>query len=268
MGREEQIEEREVLGSIFPDEIIGSSILAILLLERKGHNTRGTPADKNGTTDISDTEFRISIVLDIPNDDDTGIETPSILLHVTLPEAYPDDGPTLDLSLPPSAPKYPYLDIPTDKLHLLETLTPTITENLGMQMIFTLVSTLKETTESLIAERQAAVRAEHEARIQKQEEEENRKFHGTMVTRETFLEWRRKFKANMEEEGRRRREAEMEERGKKGGGQVAREERKAMTGRELWEKGLVGKVDEDEEGGESEGETIESGVGKLSVAAA
>ncbi|KAI9782966.1 MAG: hypothetical protein M1839_004441 [Geoglossum umbratile] len=237
MGQEEQIEEREVLGSIFPDEI----------------------------ADISETAFRISIALDIPNDDDTGVEPPLMLLHVTYTENYPDDAPILDLSLPPSAPKYLYLDVPSDKAHLLATLTPTITENLGMQMIFTLVSALKESTEALIADRQAAVRAAQEAQRLKLEEEENRKFHGTPVTRESFLAWRNGFRKEMEEdEARRRAEAEGDEKKKKQG-QVIREERKAMTGKELWEKGLVGKIDEDEEGDEMDGETLESGVGKLSV---
>ncbi|KAI9767268.1 MAG: hypothetical protein M1840_005868 [Geoglossum simile] len=237
MGREEQTEEREVLGSIFPDEI----------------------------TDVSETDFRISIELDIPSDDDTGFGPPLILLHVTYTENYPDEAPILDLSLLPSAPKYPYLNISTDKTHLLTSLTPTVTENLGMQMIFTLVSTLKENTEALIAERQAVVRAVQEAQLLKLEEEENRKFHGTPVTRETFLEWRRGFRQELEEEEvRRKAEAETDEKKKKQG-QIAREERKAMTGRELWEKGLVGKVDEEEECDEVDSETLESGVGKLTV---
>ena len=41
MGRDEQVEEREVLDSIFPDEI----------------------------TDVSDTAYRISVTLDIPQED-------------------------------------------------------------------------------------------------------------------------------------------------------------------------------------------------------
>ncbi|KAI9862545.1 MAG: hypothetical protein M1813_004397 [Trichoglossum hirsutum] len=193
------------------------------------------------------------------------IPTASILLHVTLTETYPDDSPSLDLSLPPSAPKYLHLDISTDKAHLLSSLEPTITENLGMQMIFTLVSALKETTEVLIAERQAAVRAEHEAHLLKLEEEENRKFHGTPVTRETFLEWREAFRGEMEtEEARRKAEAELDEKRKKGA-QTAREERRAMTGKEMWEKGLAGKVDEDDEAAESEGETLAAGAGKLNI---
>lgn len=46
MGREEQKEEREVLDSIFPDEI----------------------------TDVSDTEYRIEVKLDLPAGDDEDAE--------------------------------------------------------------------------------------------------------------------------------------------------------------------------------------------------
>jgi hypothetical protein len=72
MGREDQIEEREVLGSIFPDEITGKHAPATILSKSAGPKRAHLLI--NGTTDISDTEFRISIALDIPNDDDTGVE--------------------------------------------------------------------------------------------------------------------------------------------------------------------------------------------------
>ena len=111
-----------------------------------------------------------------------------------------------------------------------------------MAMVFTLVSTLKESAELLISERQAAAQALKDVEAAKVEEEENRKFHGTAVTRESFLAWRERFRAEMEEaETRKREEKEAEDRKKK----VRLEEK--LTGKQLWEKGLVGKVDEDEE---------------------
>ena len=82
MGREEQQEEREVLDSIFPEEI----------------------------TDISETEYRISMELDIPTRDDDD-EPPVILLNVRYGEAYPDEAPMLDITAPPNAPKHEHLDI-------------------------------------------------------------------------------------------------------------------------------------------------------------
>ena len=62
--------------------------------------------------------------------------------------------PNLDISAPPNAPPHPLISISEDKGRLLDSLTATIDESLGMAMVFTLVSTLKEAAETLIAERQ------------------------------------------------------------------------------------------------------------------
>ncbi|OCL10516.1 RWD-domain-containing protein [Glonium stellatum] len=215
MGIEEQREEREVLDSIFPDEI----------------------------TDISENEYRVSILLDVTSDDSDGSESPTIILQVQYPSNYPDEAPRLDISAPPNAPKFEYLDIQSDKAALLESLNPTIEENLGMAMVFTLVSTLKDAAELLVSERQRATQAKRDFEAAKVEEEENRKFHGTAVTRETFLAWREKFRKEMaEEEQKRAEEKEAEDKKKR-----AKEERR-MTGRELWEGGLAGKGEEEDEG--------------------
>lgn len=115
-----------------------------------------------------------------------------------------------------------------------------------MAMIFTLVTVLKDAAELLIAERQNAKQALADAEAAKIEEEENRKFQGQAVTRESFLAWRAGFQAEMEERKRGEEEArEAEEKQKR----VKKEERK-LTGKELWQQGLVGKVDEDEDEGD------------------
>lgn len=161
---------------------------------------------------------------------------------MTYPEAYPDEAPRLDIQAPPNAPKYQHFNVQEDKEQLLANLESTIEESMGMAMVFTLVSTLKELAEQLILDRQRAVEQEKEAEAQKAEEEENRKFHGTAVTRETFMQWRESFLKEQEEEERRRQEeALVDNKGRK----VAKEEPR-LTGKQLWERGLAGKVDEDE----------------------
>ncbi|KAI3220843.1 hypothetical protein DTO012A9_10097 [Penicillium roqueforti] len=91
----------------------------------------------------------------------------------------------------------------------------------------------------------------------KREEEENRKFNGTAVTVKSFLEWSAKFKKEQEEEELRvREEKESEDKKKK-----PTKEEKKLTGRQLWERGLV-KGDYDEEGDDAL-----PAVEKLSVAA-
>lgn len=122
-----------------------------------------------------------------------------------------------------------------------------------MAMVFTLVSALKDNAELLIAERQAAMQALKDVEAAKAEEEENRKFHGTAVTRETFLEWRERFRKEMAEaEERRRGEKEADDKKKR----VKTEER--LSGKELWERGLVGKVDDDIDDDDGEEDAMKS----------
>ncbi|GAB7365525.1 hypothetical protein MBLNU230_g6598t1 [Neophaeotheca triangularis] len=221
MGKEEQQEEREVLDSIFPDEI----------------------------QDVNEQEYRITISLDvtIPSDEGEEPETPIIILNVQYPEAYPDEAPRLDITQPPNAPKHPHLNIQDDKARLLDALQPSIEENLGIAMIFTLVSTLKDAAELLISERQQAIQAIQDHEAAKAEEEENRKFEGEKVTVETFLKWREGFRREIEEAKEKARlEAEEAERKKKG---PKADKERQLSGKQLWEMGIAGKnADEEDEG--------------------
>lgn len=112
-----------------------------------------------------------------------------------------------------------------------------------MAMIFTLVSALKESIEQLILERQDAVQAVKEQEAWKAEEVENAKFHGEAVTRESFLKWREKFRAEMEDT----RVVEEREREVELGKKRAVKDEKRLTGKELWERGMVGKIEEEGE---------------------
>ncbi|KAK8089497.1 RWD domain-containing protein [Apiospora hydei] len=222
MGREEQVEEREVLDSIFPEEI----------------------------TDINETEYRVSVLLDLPPDEEDPNDPPTVVLHVRYPDAYPDEAPMLDLSPEQNAAPHPLFSVANDKETLLSGLEDTIQENLGMAMVFTLVTALKENAEQLILDRRAAKAREHEEVLLAAEREENKKFHGTPVTRETFIKWREGFMQEMEDERIRQEEERLAELKK-----ARVKEEKKLTGKQLWERGLVGKVDEgdDEDGGLAEG---------------
>lgn len=225
MGREDQQEEREVLDSIFPDEI----------------------------QDISDTEYRVSITLDVKAESEEEPAAPTILLNVRYPETYPDVAPYLDITQPPNAARYPHLDVQEDKARLLEALEPTIEENMGMAMVFTLVSTLKDAAELLISERQQAIQALKDVEAAKAEEEENRKFEGEKVTRETFLAWREKFQEEVaEEKARKAAEKEAEDKKKRGG----RAEERKLTGKQLWLQGVATKMVEEDDEGEDALESI------------
>ncbi|KAI5780488.1 putative RWD domain protein [Geopyxis carbonaria] len=235
MSNDEQIEEIEVLQSIYPDEL----------------------------TILSPTSFRIQLVLDPPPTPNNTEESapPILLLHVSYPPTYPDAAPDLDITLDPSTPGTAALSFPGDKAPLLETLSSVIDENLGMAMVFTLASSLKDAAEALIGERASQKERERESVQRREEEKEMEKFRGEMVTREKFLEWREKFVAEMEEARRAAKEAEEEERGRKPGATPAVKEKK-LTGKEMWERGLVGEAGDDEE---EEGAGVEAGVAALKV---
>jgi len=231
MGREDQIEEREVLESIFPDEI----------------------------TDISDTEYRISIALDLPPDEEAGAvpggdgdsddehappAAPVVLLTLRFPDDYPDRAPHLDLSAPHNAPVHPLFSVADDKVALLAVLAAAAEDNLGMAMVFTLASALREAAEQLVLDRRAAgARVRDEAR-QAAERAENQKFHGEPVTPASFGAWREGFLREAEE-----REAREEEERLAELKRARIKEPVKLSGRQLWERGLVGKVDEEDEEG-------------------
>lgn len=177
------------------------------------------------------------------------------------PEEYPDEPPHLDIMAAPSDGGHEHFNVSADRDQLLASIEETIQENLGMAMVFTIVSALKDAAEQLIQERKDAVAAEHEERRAAAEREENKKFQGTPVTPETFLKWREGFLREQEE----RRAREEEER--------LLEQKKAkvkepvkLTGRQLWERGLAGKGDEGDD--ENDDGMPTEGVEKLSVEAA
>jgi hypothetical protein len=171
-----------------------------------------------------------------------------ILIQIKYPEEYPEVAPLLDLLPPPNAPVYPFFSVASDKQRLLDGLSEIIEENMGMAMIFTLYSTLKDNAEQLIAERQEAARQVHEQKLLAAEAEENKKFHGTPVTPETFISWREGFRKEMEELRKKEEDADEAAEKKKNRGKDAVVQ---LTGKQLWERGLVGKIEDDEEDDDS-----------------
>ena len=143
---------------------------------------------------------------------------------------------------------------------LLDAVKETIEENLGMAMVFTLTSTLKEAAENLILERATKKDKEREDQLRMEEEVEMEKFRGELVTGERFIEWRDRFKREAEDAKRKIVEDEEAE-GKRGQKANVKAEEKKLTGKELWERGLAGNADEEEEEGE---ETVD--IAKLKLA--
>ena len=210
--------------------------------------------------EISEDEIRIAIVLDIPDDDqDT---PPTILLNVRYTDDYPDRPPHLEILAPANAPPHPRFSVSADRDALLAQLAITAEENAGMAMVFSLVNTLKEAAEDLVQKRRAETTRVLEEQAREAEQEENRKFQGQLVTPAAFIKWREGFLAEMAEHKAHAEEERLAELKK-----AKIKETFKLTGRQLWERGLAGRgeedVDEEVDGGGDEG-TAE-GIAKLQV---
>lgn len=187
----------------------------------------------------------MAVTLDIVGEEDSEEEPPVFFLHVKYPEDYPDVAPHLEIHASPNAPLHPQFNIAEDREQLLEGLVDSVQENLGVVMVFTLYSALKDAAEQLIQDRKDSAARVVEEAAQAAEREENKKFQGTAVTPETFTKWREEFLKEMEEIRAREEEERLAELKK-----AKVKEPIKLTGRQLWEGGLAGKVDELEEEGD------------------
>lgn len=250
--KEEQTQELEILESIYPDEF---TVL---------------------NSEYPEIELQIDIKLDPVPLDDSSYTVDSItndhILHTifTLPENYPDEAPLIKI-MPEEVPKFDrddedvddeddedkdeieyddhgnpivskFENIP-DKIHFdefipqcIEKLNEQIQEDmlLGMQMCFALISNIKDYAEQWFQEKLSELEKEHDMLLLEREKEEQKKFRGTKVTRESYIEWRAKFRKELglDERDAQRRLAAHQGR---------------LSGRQIFEQGLAGDEDLDEE---------------------
>ena len=116
-----------------------------------------------------------------------------------LPPTYPDVVPIL--SLHPLAPTGERLE-GDDEARLLSELKTEAENNVGMAMIFTLVSQLKEGLNEIIAKRQLDQSRILELKALAIEEKEQEKFRGQKVDLASFTAWKARFTKEMEAEAR------------------------------------------------------------------
>ncbi|KAL4657463.1 RWD domain-containing protein 1 isoform X2 [Arapaima gigas] len=159
------------------------------------------------------TTFTITVTSDAGEDDDM-VE---ITLKFTYVEKYPDEPPLYEIFSQDNLED-------SDVESILTLLQQQAKENLGMVMVFTLVTAVQERLNEIVD--QVKSRREEDNRKKEQEAEEAEKvaFQGTVVTIENFLSWKTKFELEMAEI-KRKKQKEEEQAGKI-----------KLTGKQLFER--------------------------------
>ncbi|CDO93993.1 unnamed protein product [Kluyveromyces dobzhanskii CBS 2104] len=249
--KEEQSQEIEILESIYPDELT--------VLNSDYPNIEIQVDIKLEPVPLADSSYTADSI------------TNHHILHATFtfPENYPDEAPVIKV-VPEEVPKLDkddeeddeeedgedeveyddhgnpvvsrFENLP-DKIHFhefvpqcVEKLNGQIEEDmlLGMQMCFGLISNIKEYAEEWFQEQLSELERQHDILLQEREKEEQKKFRGTEVTRETYLEWRSRFRKEL---GLDVRDADRRLAAHQG----------RLSGRQIFEQGLAGDEDLDED---------------------
>ncbi|PVU93020.1 hypothetical protein BB559_003486 [Furculomyces boomerangus] len=128
--------------------------------------------------------FRIRI------DSDLNEAKETLFLRIKHTKNYPDEAPNYSIETD--------TDIDTnltqDEIEEMNTkMEEIIQDNMGMAMIFSMASSLKESLDELLIKKLEEAETVEKERIDKEIELEQKKFVGTKVTRQVFMEWKKRF---------------------------------------------------------------------------
>ncbi|EIE90337.1 hypothetical protein RO3G_15048 [Rhizopus delemar RA 99-880] len=101
----------------------------------------------------------------------------ALSLHVTYTPNYPDELPEYEI----------------------EQIEGQAEESIGMAMVFSMVMIIKEELDNILLDVKRAEEELANEKKRKEEEAEHAKFVGTKVTRESFMDWKKKFDAELAE---------------------------------------------------------------------
>ncbi|KAG0046762.1 RWD domain-containing protein 1 [Gryganskiella cystojenkinii] len=164
--KEEQANELEALQSIYPDEY---------------EEISNDPA-----------EFSIRVEPDEQDGDDIYV----LKLIVKYTETYPDTLPEFSIDVEEGELEQEDFDT------IMEKVTASAEEAIGMGMVFSMASTAKDSLTEIILFNKERREREAEEREQREIEEEEKKKAGTRVTPELFTRWKGAFDAEMAEKER------------------------------------------------------------------
>lgn len=212
---EEQQQELEVLQSIYPDEL----------------------------TLVSPTNYSIKIALDTQSD-----RKHALSLNVKYPETYPEVVPILEITIEDDEVVVPDEDEddedPNKAIHLSESiefskedlkfllnkLNEEAELQIGMPSVFALATQLKDESEILFQKKLDKAQKDYDDQLLAKERQEQNKFIGTKVTKESWLNWRNNFRNELQIELKDKERQDKIHNGK-------------LTGREIFERGLAGDDD-------------------------
>ncbi|BGP14199.1 hypothetical protein JCM10213_006697 [Rhodosporidiobolus nylandii] len=156
---EERRSELEVLESIFPDEL----------------------------QLLSDDQLAVRVEPEMQNER----EPYAVNLLITYTPTYPDELPEIDVDVLEGEVN------DGERQFLVDGLRSGAEESLGMAMVFTLASQLKELLAEMLVKRKERIAREDDERFRREEEAIAAKKRGTPVTRESFAAWSSKFEAEL-----------------------------------------------------------------------
>lgn len=159
------------------------------------------------------TSFTITVMSDAGENGET-VET---TLKFTYVEKYPDEPPLWEIQSQENLEDQ-------DMEEVLTLLQQQAEENLGMVMIFTLVTAVQEKLNEIVDAIKTRQEEEKRRKEKEAEEAEKKAFQGTVVTIENFLAWKATFEQEMSEI-RKKRQKEEEQAGKN-----------KLTGKQLFER--------------------------------
>lgn len=156
------------------------------------------------------TSFTITVTSDAGENE----ETVEVTLKFTYVEKYPDEPPLWEIFSQENLED-------SDTEDILTLLKQQAEENLGMVMIFTLVTAVQEKLNEIIDQIKNRREEEKLRKEREAEEAEKRAFQGTVVTIENFLSWKARFEQEMVElKKKRQKEEEQPGKGKLTGKQL------------------------------------------------
>ncbi|KAM6967446.1 RWD domain-containing protein 1 [Aplochiton taeniatus] len=156
------------------------------------------------------TSFTITVTSDTGEDD----EMVEVTLKFTYVEKYPDEVPLWEIFAQENLED-------ADAQEVLNLLQQQAEENLGMVMIFSLVTAVQEKLNEIVDQIKKRQEEDKRQKEEAAEEAEKVQFQGTVVTIENFLAWKAEFELEMSElKSKRQKEEEQGGKGKLTGKQL------------------------------------------------